>query len=103
MGAVVSLGGLESCRQGRLTNSLTILEDPFSASLCTLEESLLDDLDFVAVFDVFDVDLDVEEAALDVDEVDLDVDDVVFEDRVVLGSDISALMTAIGSWCWCER
>lgn len=31
---------------GRLTNSLTTLEEPFRASLCTLEESLLEDLDF---------------------------------------------------------
>ena len=36
---------------GRLTNSLTILEDPFKASLWTLDESLLDDLGFEEVFD----------------------------------------------------
>jgi hypothetical protein len=29
-----------------LTNSLTTLEDPFRASLCTLDESLLEDEDF---------------------------------------------------------
>ena len=30
---------------GRLTNSLTTLEEPLSASLCTLEESPFEDLD----------------------------------------------------------
>ena len=37
---------------GRLTNSLTIFEDPFKASLWTLDESLLEDLDFEEVFEV---------------------------------------------------
>jgi hypothetical protein len=32
------------------TNSLTTLEEPFRASLCTLEESLLDDFDLEDVF-----------------------------------------------------
>lgn len=39
------------CRLGGLTNSLTILEEPFKASLWTLDESLLEDLDFEEVLD----------------------------------------------------
>jgi hypothetical protein len=37
-------------RFGRLTNSLTTLAEPLSASLCTLAESLFDDFDFDDVF-----------------------------------------------------
>jgi hypothetical protein len=33
-----------------LTNSLTTFDDPFRASLCTFDESLLDDFDFDDVF-----------------------------------------------------
>lgn len=73
-------------RLGGLTNSLTTLEEPFSASLCTLEESLLEDFDFD-----FDVVADFEDA--DFEDADFEVDDdfdavldAVLDD--VFGSDV---------------
>lgn len=63
------------CARSKLTNSLTTFEEPFNASLCTLDSSLLEDL-------VFDLDVDFEaDVDLEVDELDLDV-------LVVLGSDM---------------
>lgn len=66
----------------RRTNSLTILEEPFRASLCTLDSSLLDDFDF---------DLEDDFAA----DVDLEVDEAVLDDLVVLGSDMGARVDVV--------
>lgn len=73
----------------RLTNSLTILEEPLRASLCTLESSLLEDFDFdLEVVLPADVDFDVDEAGLD--------------DLVLLGSDIFGDVVALNGrrWGW---
>lgn len=80
--AVISLDASCTGCAGSLTNSLTIFDEPFRASLCTLDSSLLDDLDF---------DLD---ADLDAD-VDLDVEELVLVDLVVLGSDILGAVVLI--------
>lgn len=66
-------------------NSLTTLDEPFSASLCTLDSSLLDDFDF---------DLEVD---LDVD-ADFDVEEVVFADLVVFGSDMLGAVVVVNGW-----
>jgi hypothetical protein len=84
---------------------LTILEDPFRASLCTLEESLLDDFDFEVDLEVDEVGLDVDEVGLEVEEVGLEVDEAALEvdevgldDLVVLGSDIFGGVMAINGY-----
>jgi len=63
---------------------LTTLEEPFSASLCTLEESLFEDFDFD-----FEVDADFEDADFEAED-DFDVVfDAVFDD--VFGSDVGGV------------
>jgi hypothetical protein len=74
-----------------LTNSLTIFEDPFRASLWTLEESLLEDFDLDADFEA--------EADLEAEAV-LDVEEAVLDDLVVLGSDMVVGVVAV-SGCGC--
>jgi hypothetical protein len=67
-----------------LTNSLTTLEEPFSASLCVLEASLLDDFDFDfdsglgfdSVFDFDDSVFGFDGSVFDFDESDFVRDDV---------------------------
>ncbi len=69
---------------------MTILDEPFRASLCTLDSSLLDDLDLDldADFDA-DADFDVEELVLD---------ELVLVDRVVLGSDMVQKVVVLNGW-----
>ena len=62
---------------------MTIFDEPFSASLCTLDSSLFDDFDFDLELDDFEAD------------VDLDVEEVVFVDLVVRGSDIFAVVVVV--------
>jgi hypothetical protein len=82
------------CRIGILTNSLTIFEEPLSASLWTLDSSVLDDLDF-------DFDLDEVGFGTDVDldaDADFDVDEDDFEVRVVLGSAMVGVVVVLNGW-----
>lgn len=72
-------------KRGRLTNSLTILEEPLRASLWTLESSVLDDFDFD-----FEADLEAED--------DLEVDEVVLDERVVRGSDMVGAVVVLNGW-----
>jgi hypothetical protein len=70
--------------EGGLTNSLTTLEEPLSASLCVFEASLLDDfdfdfdsgLDFDSDFDFDDSVFGFEESVFDFDESDFVREDV---------------------------
>lgn len=71
--------------EGRLTNSLTTLEEPLRASLCTLDSSFLDDF-------AFDLEVDFEADA------DLDVDELVLADLVVLGSDMLGVVVRRNGW-----
>jgi hypothetical protein len=75
-----------------LTNSLTIFEEPLSASLCTLDSSLLDDFDFDLEEEAFAADADLEADA------DFDVDEEDFEVRVVLGSDMGGVVVVLNGW-----
>jgi hypothetical protein len=71
---------------------LTIFEEPLRASLCTLDSSLLDDLDLD--LDELDFEADV---ALDAD-ADFEVDEDDFEVRVVLGSDMAGVVVVLNGW-----
>jgi hypothetical protein len=73
---------------------LTIFEEPLSASLWTLDSSVLDDLDF-------DFDLDEVGFGTDVDldaDADFDVDEDDFEVRVVLGSAMVGVVVVLNGW-----
>jgi hypothetical protein len=65
---------------------LTIFDEPFKASLCTLDSSLLDDLDLDLELDDFEAD------------VDLDVEEVVLDDLVERGSDMCAGVVEVNCW-----
>ena len=83
----MSPGAVDECGSGRLTNSLTIFEEPFRASLCTLDSSLLD-------LDDLDLDLEVDFAA----DVDLAVEELDLDVRAVLGSDMLGSVVVHNGW-----
>ena len=83
----------------RLTNSLTIFDEPFRASLCTLDSSLLDDFDFDLDVDLeADVDLVAAELDLEAEVLDLETDVLDLDVLVVRGSAMVESVVVLNGW-----
>jgi hypothetical protein len=86
----------------RLTNSLTIFDEPLRASLCTLDSSLLDDFDFDLDVDL-EADVDFEADVLDLEAEVLDLEADVLDLNVLAVRDSAMVESVVVLNGWWEQ